>query len=170
MTRCREKSRTLIKPDRSVRGRSGPDRHHPTDRRPIGLRANSDRGIEPIEGIGIEPGQPPGPGAIAFEDNNAPRYHARMIRSFRDKETERIFLREPRTKLARPLQRAALRKLLMLHAAVSLNDLLVPPGNRLEKLGGDREGQYSIRINDQWRICFEWEDGDAHEVEIADYH
>lgn len=93
-----------------------------------------------------------------------------MIRSFRDKETERVFLREPRTKLARPLQRAALRKLLMLHAAASLNDLLVPPGNRLEKLGGDREGQYSIRVNDQWRICFEWEDGDAHEVEIVDYH
>jgi toxin HigB-1 len=108
--------------------------------------------------------------AIAFDGINASRYHARMIRSFRDKETERIFLREPRTKLARPFQRAALRKLLMLHAAVSLNDLLVPPGNRLEKLSGDREGQYSIRINDQWRICFEWVDGDAHKVEIVDYH
>ncbi len=93
-----------------------------------------------------------------------------MIRSFRDKETERIFLREPRTKFSRPLQRAALRKLLMLHAAVSLSDLLVPPGNRLEKLSGDRDGQYSIRVNDQWRICFVWEDDDAHEVEIVDYH
>jgi proteic killer suppression protein len=93
-----------------------------------------------------------------------------MIRSFRDKEAERIFLREPRATSSRPLQRAALRKLLMLHAAESLDDLLVPPGNRLEKLGGDRSGQYSIRINDQWRICFIWEDGDAHEVEIVDDH
>ena len=108
--------------------------------------------------------------AIGFDVINVPRYHAGMIRGLRDKETERISLGEPRTKLARPLQRAALRKLLMLHAAVSLNDLLVPPRNRLEKLSGDREGQYSIRINDQWRICFEWEDGDAHEVEIVDYH
>ena len=58
----------------------------------------------------------------------------------------------------------------MLHAAVSLSDLLVPPGNRLEKLSGDRDGQYSIRVNDQWRICFVWEDDDAHEVEIVDYH
>jgi proteic killer suppression protein len=93
-----------------------------------------------------------------------------MIRSFRDKETERIFLREPRAKSSRPLQQAALRKLLLLHAAESLDDLAVPPGNRLEKLSGDRSGQYSIRINDQWRICFIWEDGHAHEVEIVDYH
>lgn len=107
---------------------------------------------------------------IALLPSNVPRYHSRKIRSFRDKETERIFLREPRAKSSRPLQRAALRKLLLLHAAESLNDLLVPPGNRLEKLGGGRSGQYSIRINDQWRICFIWEDGHAHEVEIVDYH
>jgi proteic killer suppression protein len=92
-----------------------------------------------------------------------------MIRSFRNKETERVFLRE-KSKFARPLQRAALRKLLLLDAADSLDDLRVPPGNRLEKLVGDRDGQYSIRINDQLRICFEWRDGDAFEVEIVDYH
>ena len=93
-----------------------------------------------------------------------------MISSFRDKQTERIFLRERKSKLSKAVQRAALRKLLMLDAAESLDDLRVPPSNRLEKLAGDREGQYSIRINDQWRICFEWRDGDAFEVEIVDYH
>ncbi len=92
-----------------------------------------------------------------------------MIRNFRDKETERVFDRG-KTKLARDVQRAALRKLLMLDAAEALDDLRVPPGNRLEKLAGDRAGQYSLRINDQWRICFEWSDGDAYEVEIVDYH
>jgi toxin HigB-1 len=93
-----------------------------------------------------------------------------MIRSFRDKETEHIFLRSRSVKIARSLQRAALRKLLLVDAADSLEDLRVPPGNRLEKLTGDREGQYSIRINDQWRVCFRWEDGNAHDVEIVDYH
>jgi len=68
------------------------------------------------------------------------------------------------------LLRVALRKLLILDAAESLHDLAVPPGNRLEKLRGRRDGQHSIRVNDQWRICFRWEHGDAHEVEIADYH
>ncbi len=93
-----------------------------------------------------------------------------MIGSFRDKETERVFLRQGRVKFARQLQRAALRKLLLVDAAESLEDLRVPPGNRLEKLAGEREGQYSIRINDQWRICFRWEDGNAYDVEIVDYH
>ena len=92
-----------------------------------------------------------------------------MIRGFRDKQTERVFLRE-RTKLSQSLERAALRKLLIIDAAESLVDLRVPPGNRLEKLAGDREGQYCIRINDQWRICFVWRDSDAFEVEIVDYH
>jgi proteic killer suppression protein len=95
---------------------------------------------------------------------------ARMIRSFRDTETERLFRRERRSKLARPLQRAALRKLLLLDAAESLDDLRVPPSNHLEKLVGDRKGQYSIRVNDQYRICFRWEGGNAHSVEIVDYH
>jgi proteic killer suppression protein len=93
-----------------------------------------------------------------------------MIRSFRDKQTERVFLREAKTKFARPVQRAALRKLLILDAAESIVDLRIPPGNRLEKLVGDRDGQYSIRVNDQWRVCFVWRDGDAFEVEIVDYH
>jgi toxin HigB-1 len=93
-----------------------------------------------------------------------------MIASFQDSETERVFLRERRTKFGRAVQRAALRKLLMLDAAESLDDLRVPPGNRLEILVGDRNGQYSIRVNDQWRICFHWLGGNAHDVEIVDYH
>jgi toxin HigB-1 len=93
-----------------------------------------------------------------------------MIRGFRDREAERIFGRLSGSKLARPLQRAALRKLILIDAAEVLDDLRIPPGNRLEKLVGDREGEHSIRINDQWRICFRWEGGDAHDVEIVDYH
>lgn len=93
-----------------------------------------------------------------------------MIRSFRDRETEKAFNREPSRRWSRDLQRVALRKLLMLDAAETLADLRVPPGNRLEKLSGDRQGQHSIRINDRWRICFRWGEGDAHDVEIADYH
>ena len=101
---------------------------------------------------------------------SASRYDERMIRSFRDADTERLFLREPGSKLARPLQRSALRKLVLLNAAESLNDLRVPPGNRLEKLAGDRVGQYSIRVNDRYRVCFRWEAGNAYDVEIVDYH
>lgn len=91
-----------------------------------------------------------------------------VIRSFRDKDTERVFHRE-RSRRSIP-DRVALRKLVMLDAAENLNDLRVPPGNRLEKLRGDRDGQYSIRINDQWRICFRWKEGNAYDVEITDYH
>jgi proteic killer suppression protein len=93
-----------------------------------------------------------------------------MIRSFADKETEKIFGREFSRKLPNDIQRAARRKLEVLDAAESLNDLRVPPSNRLEKLKGDRSCQHSIRINEQWRICFEWRDENAFEVEIADYH
>lgn len=93
-----------------------------------------------------------------------------MIRSFRDPEAERIFNRVGRSKLALPVRQYALRKLLILDAAESLDDLRIPPGNRLEKLAGNRAGQYSIRVNDQWRICFRWEDANAHDVEIVDYH
>jgi len=93
-----------------------------------------------------------------------------MIRSFREREIQRVFSRETRTRFSRPVQRAALRKLLLLDAAESLEDLRIPPGNRLEKLTGDRTGQYSIRVNDQWRICFRWKDGDACDVEIVGYH
>jgi proteic killer suppression protein len=94
----------------------------------------------------------------------------RMIRSFRDTRTERLFNRERGGKFPRPLQRAALRKLLLLDAAESLDDLRVPPGNRLEKLSGDRAGRYSIRVNDQYRVCFRWDGGDAYDVEVVDYH
>ncbi len=93
-----------------------------------------------------------------------------MIRDFADKNTERLFRRERVKKFAAPLQRAVLRKLAMLDAATSLDDLGVLPGNRLEKLMGDREGQHSIRINDQWRLCFRWSEGDAYDVEVTDYH
>jgi proteic killer suppression protein len=93
-----------------------------------------------------------------------------MIRSFKAKETEKIFNRQRSAKLPQAIQQVALRKLRMLNRATTLQDLQVPPANRLEKLSGDREGQYSIRINDQWRICFQWQAGDAYNVEIADYH
>lgn len=93
-----------------------------------------------------------------------------VIQSFKDKETERVFNRQRSAKLPHNIQQVALRKLRMLNRALTLNDLRVPPANRLEKLKGSREGQHSIRINNQWRICFEWLDGDAYEVEIVDYH
>lgn len=93
-----------------------------------------------------------------------------MIRSFASRDTERLFNREAIRKLPHDIQRRALAKLEILNAAERLDDLRIPPSNRLEKLTGDREGQYSIRINDQWRICFVWRGGDAHEVEIVDYH
>lgn len=93
-----------------------------------------------------------------------------MIRSFRDKDTRRLFEREPVRKWSGSVQKAALRKLLVVDAATSLEDLRLPPGNRLEKLSGKRSGQHSIRINEQWRICFRWEQRDAFDVEIVDYH
>ena len=93
-----------------------------------------------------------------------------MIRSFRDSEAEKIFHRVFSRKLPGDIQQTALRKLRMLNRAVTLADLRAPPANRLENLHGDREGQYSIRINDQWRICFRWHNGDSHSVEIVEYH
>ena len=93
-----------------------------------------------------------------------------MIKGFRDRDTERLFDRRPTRRFGAGVQRAALRKLRMLDAAARLDDLRVPPGNRLERLRGDRSGQHSIRINGQWRICFRWYGGDAYEVEIVDYH
>jgi proteic killer suppression protein len=93
-----------------------------------------------------------------------------VVQSFRDKETEKLFRRE-RSKAVPPnLLRVALRKLVQVEAATRLDDLKVPPGNRLEALTSDRKGQHSIRINDQWRVCFVWKDDHAHEVEIVDYH
>jgi len=93
-----------------------------------------------------------------------------MIQSFRCPETEKVFNRQFSRKLPQGIQRVALKKLLMIHRSQNLNDLKVPPNNRLEMLKGNRKGQYSIRINDQWRICFRWENNEAHQVEIVDYH
>ncbi|MCF6179779.1 MAG: type II toxin-antitoxin system RelE/ParE family toxin [Geopsychrobacter sp.] len=92
-----------------------------------------------------------------------------MIKSFRCRDTERLF-NDNAVRRFRVIERVARRKLLMLHRAKELIDLRIPPGNRLEALKGDRSGQYSIRINAQWRICFYWIDGDVTEVEIVDYH
>lgn len=93
-----------------------------------------------------------------------------MIRSFKGKWAEQVFNRLRCRQLSVEIQRAAYRKLAIIDAAGAISDLRLPPGNRLEKLSGDRAGQYSVRINDQWRICFVWRRGDAYEVEIVDYH
>jgi len=93
-----------------------------------------------------------------------------MIASFTNRDTERLFDRQPVRRFPSALRSVMLRKLLLLDAAVALDELRVPPGNRLEKLKGDRAGQHSIRVNQQWRVCFRWKDGAAHDVEIVDYH
>ncbi len=93
-----------------------------------------------------------------------------MIKDFHCKETERVFTRKLSRRFSVAVQRLALRKLLVLDAAETLNDLRIPPSNRLEKFRGDRKKQHSIGINDQWRICFTWKSGDAYAVEIVDYH
>jgi proteic killer suppression protein len=93
-----------------------------------------------------------------------------MIRSFKCKETEKIFLRAFSRKLPHDIQQVAFRKLRMLNRATTWKDLSSSPANRFESLGGDRLGQFSIRINDQWRICFRWQEGNAFDVEITDYH
>ena len=93
-----------------------------------------------------------------------------MIESFASDETQKIFLGQISRKFPKDIQRTARRKLIYLDDAEDIQDLLAPPGNRLEKLKGDRAGQHSIRINDQWRICFTWSDNKAKNVEIVDYH
>lgn len=93
-----------------------------------------------------------------------------MIKTFKCKETERLFHRIKSRKLPTDIQKTALRKLNMIHAAVSINDLRIPPSNHLEQLKGHRKGKYSIRINDQWRICFNWNNNNAYDLEIIDYH
>ncbi len=93
-----------------------------------------------------------------------------MILTFKDSEAERIFYLERSRKLPHEIQLVALRKLRMLDNAATLSDLMVPPANRLEKLRGNRSDQYSVRINERWRICFEWKSGNALNVEIVDYH
>ena len=96
--------------------------------------------------------------------------HTTVIKDFADKETERLWERRHSKAIPADLHRRALKKLTQIHLAGDLYDLRVPPGNRLEQLGGDRKGQHSVRINDQFRVCFVWEDGDAYEVEVTDYH
>jgi len=93
-----------------------------------------------------------------------------VIKSFKDKETEKVYFRERSAKLPGDIQQIALRKLRMINNAQNIHDLRIPPSNRLEKLSSDRTGQYGIRINDQWRICFIWKDNNAYDVEITDYH
>ena len=93
-----------------------------------------------------------------------------MIQTFADRDTERLFARETVRRYPADLQRTMLRKLVAVDAAERIDDLRVPPGNRLEKLRGNRAGQHSIRVNEQWRLCFHWKDGNAYEVEIVDYH
>lgn len=107
---------------------------------------------------------------LSLDNTIAARYYTPVIESFAAAETRKIYLGQVSTKLPRNIQRTARRKLLYLDDAEDLRDLLAPPGNRLEKLKGSRAGQYSIRINDQWRICFDWRDNKARNVEIVDYH
>jgi toxin HigB-1 len=107
---------------------------------------------------------------LTFDTINAWRYYPPVILSFACAETERIFAAELSRRFPPGIQRTARRKLLALHAATELRQMVVPPGNRLEALKGSRKGQHSVRVNDQWRICFRWHDGNAHDVEIVDYH
>lgn len=102
--------------------------------------------------------------------HNAARYTSLVLQSFGDSDTERVWRRTSVKRFHRDLQRVALRKLVILDAADNLTDLRVPPGNRLEKLSGTRAGQHSIRINDQWRVCFRWTKAGPEEVTITDYH
>jgi proteic killer suppression protein len=93
-----------------------------------------------------------------------------VIKTFRDADTERLWKEERSRRIPASLRKTALKRLQILNAAAALGDLALPPGNRLERLRGDREAQHSIRVNDQYRVCFEWRDGNAYEVEITDYH
>lgn len=97
-------------------------------------------------------------------------YNKVVIKTFKDDETQNIYRRRRSRRLPSDIQQVALRKLRMINNAISINDLRVPPANHLEKLSGNRAGQWSIRINDQWRVCFEWQGSDAYNVEVTDYH
>ena len=110
------------------------------------------------------------PSIVVFDASSASRYYLSVIRSYLGRDTQAVAERRLVRRFSESLQRQAQRKLMLINNSKDLNDLRVPPGNRLEALTGDRAGQHSIRINDQWRICFTWNDGDAYEVEIVDYH
>ena len=107
---------------------------------------------------------------LVFDANSVSRYYISVIRSYLGRDTQAVAERHRVRRFSESLQRLAQRKLILINNSKDLNDLRVPPGNRLEALTGDRAGQHSIRINRQWRICFIWVDGDAYEVEIVDYH
>ena len=104
------------------------------------------------------------------DDTTVSRYYASMIASFRDADTEQLWQTGRSRRIPANLRMRALKKLFLLHASVTLDNLRVPPGNRLEALHGQRKGQHSIRINDRYRICFVWREGNAYDVEIVDYH
>jgi toxin HigB-1 len=128
-------------------------------------RMGHKRGGDHPADIGHDRAMPP----IPIDGMRIPEYDATMIRSFADRDTERLF-QQIRVRRFAAMERAAHRKLLLIDNAEELGDLNVPPGNRLEALKGDRQGEWSIRINDQWRICFNWRDNGAENVEIVDYH
>ena len=107
---------------------------------------------------------------VTLDSTNVTRYHRTVIKSFRGRETETVWRREYSKRIPREIQERALMKLQQLNAAGDLRDLSIPSSNKLETLKGDRKGEYSIRINKQWRVCFRWRDGHAFDVEIVDYH
>ena len=107
---------------------------------------------------------------MEFDNCHVTNYNLLMIKSFADKETQSVFTSGKSKRLPPDLIRRAIRRLEYIHWATNLNDLKVPPSNRLHALSGDREGQYSISINNKWRICFQFIEGDAYDVEITDYH
>ena len=124
----------------------------------------------PLPAIGVAGVLVPCMDLITIDGNNAERYANGVIQTFAEKDTERVWQRVHVRKFGPDLQRIANRKLLILDAAESIDDLRVPPGNRLEQLQGNRKGQHSIRVNDQWRICFTWTPAGPIDVEITDYH
>ena len=107
---------------------------------------------------------------VKFDNCHVTHYNTIVIKTFSNKETQRLFIKGTSKRLPHDLIKMALRRLEYIHLATTINDLKVPPSNRLHALTGDRQGQYSISINDQWRICFHFIDGDAYNVEITDYH
>ena len=112
----------------------------------------------------------PQPMSVVVDTNSTLHYYPSVIRSYRDRDTQAVAERRSVRSFPGHIQRRAQKKLMIINNATDLNDLRVPPGNRFEALSGDRDGQYSVRINDQWRICFVWYEGDAYQVEIVDYH
>ena len=108
--------------------------------------------------------------SVVVDTNSTLHYYPSVIRSYRDRDTQAVAERRSVRSFPGHIQRRAQKKLMIINNATDLHDLGVPPGNRLEALSGNRDGQYSVRINDQWRICFVWYEGDACQVEIVDYH